>query len=79
MWFWSCDGRDDDDDNDVDNNINSVVKKDNAKEEMIKENDLFEWEDPLRWYPYYDPTEDVKRVVVADGEGNVYETKKNLE
>jgi hypothetical protein len=46
---------------------------------MIKESDLFEWEDPLRWYPYYDPTEDVKRVVVADGEGNVYETKKNLE
>ena len=48
MWFWSCDGRDDDDDNDMNDYINSVVKKDNAKEEMIKENDLFEWEDPLR-------------------------------
>ena len=45
---------------------------------MIKDNNFFEWEDPLRRYVYYDPTKDVKRVVAADGESHFYETEKNL-
>lgn len=43
--------------------------------EMIKDSNLFEWEDPLRQYEYYDLTKDVKRVV-ADGEDHFDETKR---
>lgn len=36
--------------------------------EQIKRCDLFEWEDPLRPYEYYDLTRDVKRLLRDDGE-----------
>ena len=36
--------------------------------EQIKKCDLFEWQDPLRPYEYYDLTRDVKVLLRDDGE-----------
>jgi hypothetical protein len=36
--------------------------------ERIKDSDLFEWEDPLRPYEYYDLTRDAKKLLLEDGE-----------
>ncbi len=35
--------------------------------EKIKDSDLFEWEDPLRPYEYYDLTRDLKKVLAENG------------
>lgn len=42
--------------------------------ENIKESDLFEWEDPLRSYEYYDLTRDAKRIL-SEGDNNYHDVE----
>ena len=37
--------------------------------EKIKDSDLFEWEDPLRPYEYYDLTRDLRKILAEDESG----------
>lgn len=43
--------------------------------EDIKDSDLFEWEDPLRSYEYYDMTKDLQRILTKEEKDQIDERK----